>query len=75
MKEQETVYVLKDPETGWYFKDLGEPFVRSIHEAWKFERRRSAELASRRITRAKMEIVAVRITYEEVATGERQTAP
>lgn len=69
MKEQETVYVLKDPETGWYFRDLGEPFVRSIHEAWKFERKRSAELANRRITRAKMEIVAVRVTYEE-ATEE-----
>lgn len=65
MKEQTTVYVLKDPETGWYFKDLGEPFVRSIHDAWKFERRRTAELANRRITRAKMEIVAVRVTYEE----------
>lgn len=67
MKEQKTVYVLKEPETGWYFKDLGEPFARSIHEAWKFERQRSAELVSRRITRAKTEVVKVRVTYEEVA--------
>ena len=75
MKEQETVYVLKDPETGWYFQDFGEPFAKSIHDAWKFERRRTAELANRRITRAKTEVVEVRVTYEEVATGERQTAP
>ena len=66
MKEQTVVYVLKEPETGWYFRDFGEPFAKSIHDSWKFERNRSAELASRRITRAKMKIVAVRITYEEV---------
>jgi len=66
VKEQTTVYVLKEPETGWYFKDFGEPFSRSIHEAWKFERQRSAELARRRITRARTEVTEVRVTYEEV---------
>lgn len=62
---QVTVYVLKDPVTGMYVKDPGEMTTR-IHEAWKVERRRSAEHARRRITLAKTEVVEVRITYEEV---------
>lgn len=65
MTAQETVYVLRDKESGWYFRD--HEWESSLTMAQVFRRKTTAEYAKRRYLSRKHEIVEIKITYEEVS--------
>lgn len=66
MTAQETAYVLRDKESGWYFND--HEWKSTLTMAQVFKRKTTAEYVIRSYLnrRSKYEVVEIKITYEEV---------